>query len=195
MKICIATSRPIGIDCHRWARLNHPQHEYVNRISEADLIVSVLYRKLIPAALLSGRRAYNFHVGLLPEYRGSGTNIWPIINGEKFTGITLHEIDAGIDTGPIIDAFSFKILPTDTGGSIMDKSERLIFALFKDVFGSLIAKNYVSVPQDPSAGHTYYRKDLEKFKDLTKFVRALTFPGKESCYYINARGHKIYLNL
>jgi hypothetical protein len=60
----------------------------------------LLARPLIdafPAAML------NIHLGLSPFYRGAGTNFWPLVNGEpEFCGATIHFIDAGIDTGPII---------------------------------------------------------------------------------------------
>jgi phosphoribosylglycinamide formyltransferase 1 len=45
----------------------------------------------------------NMHLGLSPYYRGSGTNFWPLVNREpEYVGVTIHYIDAGIDTGPII---------------------------------------------------------------------------------------------
>lgn len=45
----------------------------------------------------------NIHLGLSPYYRGSGTNFWPLVNGEpEYVGATIHYIDAGIDTGPMI---------------------------------------------------------------------------------------------
>ena len=50
-----------------------------------------------PAAMI------NIHLGLSPFYRGAGTNFWPLVNGEpEYCGATIHFIDAGIDTGPII---------------------------------------------------------------------------------------------
>jgi methionyl-tRNA formyltransferase len=48
-------------------------------------------------------RIINLHLGLSPHYRGSGTNFWPLVNGEpEYVGATIHYLDAGIDTGPII---------------------------------------------------------------------------------------------
>ena len=48
-------------------------------------------------------RIINIHLGLSPYYRGAGTNFWPLVNGEpEYCGATIHFLDAGVDTGPII---------------------------------------------------------------------------------------------
>jgi folate-dependent phosphoribosylglycinamide formyltransferase PurN len=48
-------------------------------------------------------RILNIHLGLSPYYRGAGTNFWPLVNGEpEFCGATIHFLDAGVDTGPVI---------------------------------------------------------------------------------------------
>ena len=48
-------------------------------------------------------RIINIHLGLSPYYRGAGTNFWPLVNREpEYVGATIHYLDAGIDTGPII---------------------------------------------------------------------------------------------
>ena len=48
-------------------------------------------------------RILNIHLGLSPFYRGAGTNFWPLVNGEpEYCGATIHFLDAGVDTGPII---------------------------------------------------------------------------------------------
>ncbi|MEQ1731275.1 MAG: formyltransferase family protein, partial [Vicinamibacterales bacterium] len=48
-------------------------------------------------------RIINLHLGLSPYYRGAGTNFWPLVNGEpEYVGATIHYLDAGIDTGPMI---------------------------------------------------------------------------------------------
>ena len=48
-------------------------------------------------------RIINIHLGLSPYYRGAGTNFWPLVNGEpEYCGATIHFLDAGVDSGPII---------------------------------------------------------------------------------------------
>jgi methionyl-tRNA formyltransferase len=49
------------------------------------------------------RRILNIHLGLSPYYRGAGTNFWPLVNGEPvYCGATIHFLDAGVDSGPIV---------------------------------------------------------------------------------------------
>jgi phosphoribosylglycinamide formyltransferase 1 len=61
---------------------------------------SLLRQPLIDA--FAGR-VINLHLGLSPYYRGAGTNFWPLVNGEpEYCGATIHFLDAGVDTGPII---------------------------------------------------------------------------------------------
>jgi folate-dependent phosphoribosylglycinamide formyltransferase PurN len=64
-------------------------------------------------------RFINLHLGLSPYYRGTGTNFWPLVNGEpQFVGATFMHIDEGIDTGKIIHQIRAKIVPFDTVHSI-----------------------------------------------------------------------------
>ena len=89
-------------------------------MDECEVFISVLYDKILPASFLEGRRCYNFHPGILPQYRGAGAFSWAILNGEKETGITLHEIDGDIDHGPIINISRFPVLPYDTASKLYE---------------------------------------------------------------------------
>lgn len=60
-------------------------------------------------------RLLNAHLGLSPYYRGTGTNFWPLINGEpEYVGATFMYIDAGVDTGEVIHQLRARIFPGDT---------------------------------------------------------------------------------
>lgn len=68
-----------------------------------DLIfLSLEFDKIIVVDDFLTRELYNIHFSLLPAYKGMYTSALPILKGEQFTGVTLHKIDAGIDTGDII---------------------------------------------------------------------------------------------
>jgi methionyl-tRNA formyltransferase len=85
-----------------------------------DLLLSISYGKIIPRAILDVPRfgAVNLHGSLLPEYRGRFCPVWAVMNGERQTGVTLHRIEEGIDTGDIIAQDAFPIADTDTGYSV-----------------------------------------------------------------------------
>lgn len=193
MKIYVATSRPIGEVCKTWAAANMPEgFELTEEMNHCDIFVSVLYDKILPKEYLAHLKgAYNFHPGILPEYRGAATFSWAIINGEKEVGVTLHKIDEGIDTGDILAIRRFPI--RDTAEETFRVFEEEVFLMFKNIWYELLRGDLESWPQERQNARTYYRKDLEKVKDLTRFVRALTFTGKESAYYFNSNGEKIYV--
>ena len=194
-KVYIGTSRQVGKDCIDWAKNNIPNgYEITDNIENSQIIISVLYDKLLTSEQLQGRECFNFHPGTLPQYRGAGCCSWAIINEEKFFGVTLHLIDKGIDTGNIIDHCDFPITIEDTAHSLFQKTEQVIYSMFKKWFEKLLNGDYESTKQDKSKSSLYLRKDLEKAKDLTRFIKAFYFPNKEAAYYYNKQGKKIYIN-
>ena len=68
-------------------------------------------------------RIINIHLGLSPYYRGAGTNFWPLVNGEpEYCGATIHFLDAGVDTGPIIAHVRPEIVSGDGPHDIGNKT-------------------------------------------------------------------------
>ena len=79
-----------------------------------DLIfISIEFEEIIKINRFKSKELFNFHFSLLPKYRGCHTNFFQIYFGEKYSGVTLHKIDDGIDTGPIISNIKFKINAND----------------------------------------------------------------------------------
>jgi methionyl-tRNA formyltransferase len=188
MKLSIITSRPIGEKCKEWAI---SQGYKLYAIEDCDVLISIMYDKLIPEDFIKSHKCYNFHPGVLPWYRGAGAYSWAIINGEFETGVTLHEIDKDIDHGNVISIERFPISKKDTAETLFRKAEETIFELFKYSLSILATKDIITTIQEE--GKIYYRKDLEKAKDLTRYVRAFTFEGKDNCFYYNSKGEKIEL--
>ena len=194
-KVCIATSRAIGLKCVAWAQDNTPAgFELTDDIAIANIIICVMYEKILGPEYVQNSACFNFHPGILPEYRGSGAYSWTIINQEKKCGITLHKIDAGIDTGDVIEIRQFLVSENDTAHSLYKKGTETIFKMFKDWFLDLLTENYIAVEQNLYNSKLYYRKDLNKARNITRYIKAFHFPGKESAYYINSKGTKIYIN-
>lgn len=190
MLVHIASSRPIGERCLKWARANSDA-TFTDDPERSEVFMSVMYGHLVSEQFIAGRRCYNFHPGILPQYRGAGAFSWAIINGEKKCGITLHELDVDIDTGPIIAVQSFAVESWDTAGTLYAKGMEAMFSLFTAHFDRLLKGNYEATPQDNGKAHTYYRKDLAKAQDLTRVVRAFAFDGKPPAYYVDRAGKKI----
>lgn len=160
---------------------------YTDDLGKADIVISVLYEHLFKPEYLLHRRVYNFHPGRLPYYRGAGAFSWEIINGEKTSAITLHEVDDGIDTGPIIAVAEFPI--GNTAEETHDRAETVFLEFFQSRFRPLLSGAAIPKPQSTS-GHLYTRANLSEALDLTKYVRAFTFKGKPNAFYIDRKGKR-----
>jgi methionyl-tRNA formyltransferase len=85
-----------------------------------DLLVLAFVTSFVPAEMIAAARlgGINYHPSLLPKYRGGSAINWAIINGETETGVTIHCIDQGVDTGPILLQERVAIDPDDTVKSL-----------------------------------------------------------------------------
>jgi methionyl-tRNA formyltransferase len=194
-KVYIGSAKQIGNKCIEWAKKNTPKNfQLTNSIEDCDIFISVLYDKILKEDFIKQRPCYNFHPAILPEYRGVGAYSWVLINGESKTGTTLHLINEGIDTGDIIEIQDFPILPHDTAYSLHAKGMELTYQMFKNWYLKLLNKDFLVKPQTKHC-KIYKYKDLEKQKNITKFVKAFYFPGKESLYYYNKSGNKVFIDI
>ena len=93
----------------------------------ADLMVVAAYGLLLPEPVLSAPRlgCVNVHASLLPRWRGAAPIQRAILAGDSETGITLMQMDAGLDTGPMLLRRSCPILSADTAGSLHERLARL----------------------------------------------------------------------
>lgn len=126
---------------------------------------SVEYDRIIKPSLFASRRLYNLHFSLLPAYRGVCTSIWPIVKGESCTGVSFHEIDAGIDTGPVLLQRAFEIGPDWTARDLYFAYQKNGSALFREVLSSLGGGSLHPVAQDETKASLFMRKDLD-FSDI-----------------------------
>jgi methionyl-tRNA formyltransferase len=105
-----------GIEVITPANPNAPGLLQRLRALQPDFLFSFYYRHMLGAELLASavRGAYNMHGSLLPKYRGRVPVNWAVLNGERETGATLHEMTVKPDAGGILDAQAVPILPDDT---------------------------------------------------------------------------------
>jgi methionyl-tRNA formyltransferase len=91
------------------------------RASKPDVLVVVAYGELLPASVLELARPLNVHFSLLPRWRGAAPVPHAILAGDATTGVTVMEMDAGLDTGPILAQGEEPILPDDDAGSLGER--------------------------------------------------------------------------
>ncbi|HAV13206.1 MAG TPA: formyl transferase [Opitutae bacterium] len=137
------------------------------------LFLSLEYDRIINPSKFSTHKIYNIHFSKLPAYKGMYTSTWPILNGELESGVTLHEIDLGIDTGDIVDQCSFNIDGMTCRDLYFAYMEHAIL-LLKDNFDRLLKSN-VQVRQQDSVGATYYSKMSIDYSDISLNFRATAF--------------------
>ena len=149
---------------------------------------SLEYDKIINIKKFQSKNLFNLHFSLLPKYRGCHTNFLQIYNSEKISGVTLHKIDAGVDTGDIIDQVKFKIKINDTAYDNYKKLIKLSIILFKKNLNKVINKKYSLRKQILSNG-SYYSRDSVNYKKKIKInmkdfsvrthnkIRSLIFPA------------------
>lgn len=91
--------------------------------ADADVAVVVAYGKILPAAVLSAFRfgCINVHGSILPRYRGAAPVQRAVMAGEVETGITIMQLDAGMDTGPTLLERRTAIAATETYGQLLDR--------------------------------------------------------------------------
>ena len=94
---------------------------------DADVFVVVAYGQILSKKILNMPKhgCINVHGSLLPKYRGAAPVQWAIANGEKFTGITTMQMDAGIDTGAMLLKAELEILPEDNTDTLSAKLANL----------------------------------------------------------------------
>lgn len=128
----------------------------------ADWLVNINGTTIIASDVIrmfSGR-ALNVHPGLLPQYAGLHCHQWAIRNGESVQGLTVHVMDAGIDTGPILAQQTIPIRDSDTGLSLFMRAMETGAQLLIGVLTRIIANDIPrEVPQDLSQRTLYRHKD------------------------------------
>lgn len=169
--------------------------EYIEKLKELnpDVCVVVAYGQILPKEVLDIPKygCINVHASLLPELRGAAPINWAIINGNRVTGITIMQMDVGLDTGDMLLKAEVEILDSDTAGSLHDKlmlvgAELLIETLKKVESGEIIPQkqddslsSYAPM-MDKNLGHIDWSKDA---RDVFNLIRGVTpWPGAY-CYY------------
>tara|TARA_Y100000996_G_scaffold372067_1_gene320790 strand:+ start:582 stop:1340 length:759 start_codon:yes stop_codon:yes gene_type:complete len=172
---------------------------------------SLEFESILKVNKFKSKNLFNIHFSVLPKYRGCHTNYFQILNGERVSGVTLHIIDKGIDTGSIIDVAKFMINKNDTAFDNYLKLLNKSSYLFKKNIKKILENKFKLKKQNLIKGSYYSRKSVN-YKKLTNIkklkhnikthnkIRSLIFPPfqlpiyngkkiKKSIY----RNKKIYL--
>ena len=151
-----AAADELGLPVRTPARLRQdPEAQAAFSALRLDVAVVAAYGLILPQAMLDapGRGCLNIHASLLPRWRGAAPIQAAVLAGDRETGITIMQMDAGLDTGPMLVQQSLPITPQTTAGTLHDKMAAL--------GARLILEALVSAPPpvpQPEAGATYAPK-------------------------------------
>ena len=154
-----------------------------------DILVSMSFDQILQSPILQIARFgfINCHAGALPFYRGRNPLNWALINGESQFGVTVHKIDEGIDTGPIIVQKFFPISDVDTYASLLTRAHKLCADTLIEALSIIDTGQVNLIAQDEiSTQHTYfsYRRAGDEWIDwswsserIHNLIRGITIPG------------------
>lgn len=148
-----------GLEVYQPAGLKDEETRERLRSVGADLLVVAAYGLILPQPVLSLPRlgAVNIHASLLPRWRGAAPIQRAILAGDAQTGISIMQMDAGLDTGPVLAAESMAIAAEDTGASLHDKLAELGARLIVATLARIERGQFRAEPQ-AAAGATYAAK-------------------------------------
>lgn len=129
---------------------------------QPDCIVVVAFGQILSKEILDLPKygCVNIHASLLPEYRGAAPIQWAVIDGLKETGITIQQMDIGVDTGDVLDKLTVPIASDETGGSLFEKLSKLGGPMLLETLKKLEEGTVLPVKQDDSKAT--YAKMLDR---------------------------------
>lgn len=174
---------------------------HVMRDISPDVIVVVAFGQILSEELLHipYYGCINVHASLLPKLRGPAPIQWSVINGDVESGVTIQQMDKGIDTGDILAVKKYTLDEKETGGSLFERLSQLGGALLLEVLKDAEAGTLHPVPQKHEE-HTYAgmlskatgAMDFSKSAaELERLVRGLN-PWPSAFCYINGKMLKIW---
>ncbi len=118
-----AAATDLGLAIHQPERIRRAEPVELLRSLQTDLMVVVGYGQIIPQTIidLPPYGILNVHASLLPKYRGAAPIQWAIANGETETGVTIMQIDAGLDTGDMLQKTTVAIGPDETAPELNER--------------------------------------------------------------------------
>jgi methionyl-tRNA formyltransferase len=122
------------------------------RDQKLDVALVVAYGRILPKDVLEAPRlgCVNVHASLLPKLRGAAPITWAVVRGEPETGVTLMQMDEGMDTGAMLEQFTTPIAEEETAGELAERLSALGALATRKGLPTYVAGGYTPVAQDHS---------------------------------------------
>lgn len=165
-------------------RMNEPGLLKSVQSWQPDMFLVVGWYHLLPKSWRRIAPAYGLHASLLPDYSGGAPLVWAMINGEKKTGITLFQMDSGVDAGPIAAQMEEYIYPDDTISTLYTRIEERGLDILRQALPKMVSKTLCLTPQDNTKRRVMPQRSPEDGRidwdwdvfALDRFIRAQTQP-------------------
>jgi methionyl-tRNA formyltransferase len=162
-----------------------PGFAQVIAAAEVDVLLNVQTQHVLPEDVVVAPRigSFNLHPGPLPAYAGLNAPSWALYHGQSVHGVTIHWMDAGIDTGPIAYSLEFPIDEDDNALSLSAKCVRVGLPLLHDLLEDAERDAVPCIPQ-PQGVRRYYGREIphegrliwtETAARIVNFVRACDY--------------------
>jgi len=139
-----------GLAAYQPERIRRPEAQAHLEALKPEIMVVVGYGQIIPQSVIdiAPRGIVNVHASLLPKYRGAAPIQWAVVNGEKRTGVTTMQINAGLDTGDILLARETAIDAEETAVELGDRLARMGAELLVETLDGLSRATIAPQKQD-----------------------------------------------
>lgn len=156
-----------------------------------ELFLSLEFDRIVNPARLSTDRIYNIHFSLLPKYKGMFTSVWPVLNGDNRSGVTLHEIDQGIDTGNIVSQQGFPLLRNDRSQDCYRKYIDFSKVLLDRNLHELLSDEKMVSERQPSFESTYHSKSAINFNSVEIDLKKTAWEVQRQIYAFSFRPYQL----
>ena len=158
-----AAAEKMGLPLLKCAKVRAPEVLAWLREREPDVIVVAAFGQLIPKSILTLPEygCVNVHASLLPAYRGAAPVQHAVLDGCKESGVTIMQMNEGLDTGDILSQVTVPLAEDETAGSLFDKLAELSGPLLLETLEALEEGRVTPVPQ-PAESTTPYAAMLTK---------------------------------
>ena len=190
-----------GIEVFQPAKIKEPDSVAYLKNTDADIYVVAAFGQIISQEILDIPKygCINIHASLLPRYRGAAPIQQAILDGDKVTGVTIQQMNIGVDTGDILLQREYIIGDDETGGSLFDALSTLGAELVVEALQKIEAGQITRIPQDEryathcgkikkDMGLIDWSWDAEK---IERYVRGLN-PWPSAYTYLNGKQLKIW---
>ena len=159
----------------------------------------VAYGCILPRSVLEAPKygCINLHVSLLPKYRGSAPVQWAVLNGDAETGVSIMQMDEGLDTGDVLACERIKIDPEETSGQLFDRVTAVGARVLCETLPAIEAGTLKAEPQahENASVAPMLSKEMAQFHltdsadHIHNWVRGMApWPG---AWFVTAGGRKV----